>query len=138
MSVKRPFVDFYRDLEISPVHQDLSDPAKHYARRAALYRHLGIPPLYVRGGHVIEFGPGSGYNALYTASLSPDRYVLVEHNPKGISEMQELFERFELRCTRIVESLAEDFKTDDRFALVIAEGMLPYAVGPIELVKKIA
>ena len=138
MTVKRPFVDFYRELAISPVHQDLSDPRKHVARRAALYRHLRIPPLYVRGARVIEFGPGSGYNALYTASLKPKRYVLVEHNPRGVADMRELFERFSVENAEIVESLAEDFHGDERFALVIAEGMLPYAVGPIDLVKKIA
>ena len=138
MTVKRPFVDFYRELEISPVHQDVSDPEKHLARRAALYRQLGIPPLYVRERSVIEFGPGSGYNALYTASLRPKRYVLVEHNPRGIADMRELFARFSLERMEIVSSLAEDFQTDDRFALVIAEGMLPYAVGPIGLVQKIA
>lgn len=137
MTVKRPFVDFYRELEISPVRQDVSDPQKHLARRAALYRHLGIPPHYVRGARVLEFGPGSGYNALYTASLGPSRYVLVEQNPKGVADMRELFGRFSVRGTEIVESLAEDFESDERFALVIAEGMLPYAVGPIELVKKI-
>jgi SAM-dependent methyltransferase len=138
MTVKRPFVDFYRELEISPVRQDLSDPQKHFARRAALYRHLGIPPHYVRGARVLEFGPGSGHNALYTASLGPARYVLVEQNPKGVGDMCELFFRFDVRNTEIVESLAEDFESDERFALVIAEGMLPYAVGPVELVKKIA
>lgn len=138
MNARRPFVDFYRELAISPVHQDLSDPAKHRARRAALYRHLGIPPLYVRDARVIEFGPGSGHNALYTASLGPRRYVLVEHNPKGIADMRELFGRFEIDCAEIVESLAEDFRSDERFALVIAEGMLPYAFGPGELARKIS
>lgn len=138
MSARRPFVDFYRELEISPVHQDLSDPAKHRARRAALYRHLGIPPLYVRGARVIEFGPGSGHNALYTASLGPRRYVLVEHNPKGIADMRELFQRFDVDCAQIVESLAEDYRSDERFALVIAEGMLPYGFGPGELARKIS
>mgnify|MGYP006176012067 CR=1 FL=1 len=47
-------------------------------RRDSLYRVLGLPPSFVRGRSVIEFGPGSGHNALFTASLAPARYVLVD------------------------------------------------------------
>ena len=40
----RPYVDFYRQEEISPVAQDISDLDRHFQRRQALYRHLGISP----------------------------------------------------------------------------------------------
>ena len=102
-------VDFYRRYGISPVHQDISDLPRHFARRAALYRHLGILPAFVRGRSVIEVGPGSGFNSLYTASLGPSRYVLVEGNPRGVRDMTTLFGQFGSLCEtiEIVPSLIE-------------------------------
>ena len=75
------FVSFYAENRISPVAQDLSDLRRHFQRRESLFRSLGILPLLVQGASVIEFGPGSGHNALYTASLKPATYTLVEGNP---------------------------------------------------------
>jgi len=83
---ERPFIDFYRRHGISPVSQNISNLKKHLERRKALYRHLGIPPTLVKDRTVIEFGPGNGHNAIYTTSLNPSRYVLVDGNPTGLKK----------------------------------------------------
>ena len=85
MTVFRPFLDYYGANAISPVNQDLSDLALHLERRESLYLALGIVPAFVAGRSVIEFGPGSGHNAIYTSSLRPRRYVLVDANAVGLA-----------------------------------------------------
>jgi SAM-dependent methyltransferase len=137
---KRPYVDFYRDEEISPAAQDISDIDLHFGRREALYRHLGIPPGLVRGKSVIEFGIGSGHNALFTSSLGPSRYVLVDANPTGIEQARTLLESYDFGLLRheIVESLAEDFETDERFDIVICEGIIPWQRDPAAMLRTIA
>ena len=80
------FVDFYTKHDISPVQQDISSLEKHFQRRESLYKILGIIPVFLKGKKIIEFGPGSGHNAIYTATLNPGQYVLVDGNKRGIQE----------------------------------------------------
>lgn len=138
MTVKRAFVDYYSERNISPVKQDISDRERHFGRRASLYRFLGIPPLYVEGASVLEFGPGTGDNALYTASLVPARYVLVDGNPRGVEETRAVMAATGLPDTAVVHSYVEDFATDERFDLVLAEGLIPFQNDPIGFARHIA
>src|SRR5690349_10665810 len=85
-----PYLSFYGRHKISPVRQDISDMNRHFQRRQYLYRYLGLPPLAISGKSVAEFGPGSGYNALYTTYLAPKRYLLVEGNPTGMAQCKKL------------------------------------------------
>jgi SAM-dependent methyltransferase len=117
---------FYQQHHISPVHQKIRDLPAHFARRAGLYRALGLPPIAVRGRTVLEIGPGSGENALYTASLNPARYVLLEPNPAGAEALRERWplsrsgdERYEILAQRI-----EDYDDAQEFDLVLCEGLL--------------
>jgi SAM-dependent methyltransferase len=136
----RPFVDYYGARNISPVAQDISDVGRHFERRASLYRSLGIPPLYVRGRSVIEFGPGSGYNALYTAYLDPSRYLMVDANPRGVNETRALLAaRYPGAANHeLVHSLIEEFDSGERFDLVLAEGLIPFQMNPAAFAEQIA
>jgi SAM-dependent methyltransferase len=135
-------IGFYRRHGISPVHQDISDLPRHFARRAALYRQLGILPAFVRGRSVVEVGPGSGFNSLYTASLEPSRYVLVEGNPRGVRDMTALFGQYGSLCrdVEIVPLLIEAYEPDQQFDFVLCEGMLPLssASDPAALLASVA
>src|SRR5690606_26053965 len=120
-------IDFYAGNGISPVAQDISDLSRHFRRRDSLYRFLGLPPAFLRGRSVLEFGPGSGHNALFTASLSPARYLLVDGNPKGLADTRRLLAEHRLaEPCEVVPSLFEDFATNERFDLVLAEGLLSF------------
>src|SRR5687768_7560883 len=100
---------FYTAHGISPVRQDISDWERHRQRRSALYRQLGILPAYLKVRSVLEVGPGSGHNALYTASLGPSRFVLVEGNSTGIGDIRALFaEHPDIAVPEIVGSRIED------------------------------
>ena len=136
----RPFVDFYGQHRISPVTQDISDLKSHFERRESLYRHVGIVPGLINGKSVIEFGPGSGYNSIYTSSLKPSRYVLVDGNPTGLESTRELLEEYAHGETQhdVVESLVEDFDTEERFDVVFCEGVIPLQLNPKAFLRHVA
>jgi SAM-dependent methyltransferase len=112
----------------------------HFQRRDALYRFLGLPPALISGRRVIEFGPGSGHNALFTASLEPARYLLVDGNPRGVAETRaNLRHRFgDDPRIAVIESTFEAFASDERFDLVLAEGFLPHVRDPVALLRHLA
>lgn len=135
-------VEFYRQHGISPVRQDISNLEAHFTRRAGLYRHLGLLPGFLRGRTAIEIGPGSGFNSLFTATLEPSRYVLLEGNPRGVADIEKLFGQFDGLRSRIeiVSKLVQDYQTDERFDFVICEGMLALAgvPDPVKLLRSVA
>ena len=119
-------LEFYQRHRISPVRQDIQDLRAHFARRAALYRHLGILPGFLRGRTVLEVGPGSGFNSLYTASLEPSRYVMVEPNLRGVDDIRQLFADHPGLAdrTEVVRERADDARARLPFDFVFCEGML--------------
>lgn len=123
----RPYLDYYGAREIIPARQDLSDKARHFRRREALYRHLGLVPAWLSGKNIIEFGPGPGDNAVYTASLAPQSYVFVDGNPKSIEEIHAKIAEGLIRVPSVecVHSDLIDYHDDRRFDLVLCEGIIP-------------
>lgn len=135
-----PFVDFYKRHNISPVRQDIVDIEKHFQRRESLYRTLSIVPAFLKGKNVIEFGPGGGYNAIYTAHLNPDQYILVDGDKLGIEECHENFEKLNINLNNIsfVHSLFQDFTSKQKFDLVLAENCIPHQSQPVGLLQQLA
>jgi SAM-dependent methyltransferase len=135
-------LEFYQRHRISPVRQDIRDLQAHFARRAGLYRQLGILPGFLRGRTVLEIGPGSGFNSLYTASLEPSRYVMVEANPSGVDDIRRLFSSYPALAERIevVSGRADDYESPMPFDFVFCEGMLALAgvPDPAQLLKAVA
>jgi SAM-dependent methyltransferase len=136
----RPFVDFYGQHRISPVGQDISDLKRHFDRRGALYRHVGLAPALLRGKSVVEFGPGSGYNSIFTASLQPRRYVLVDGNPAGLEKTRDLLRPHggAQSDIHVVESYIEEFDTVERFDVVFCEGVIPLQLNPKAFLRHVA
>ncbi len=62
--MKNDFIKYYGEKNISPVKQDISNLQLHCRRREKLYRQLGIPFIFFKNKHILEIGPGSGYNTL--------------------------------------------------------------------------
>ncbi len=138
MQDKVAFVGFYESNHISPVSQDIVDLNKHFQRRESLFRSLGLLPAFIAGKSVLEFGPGSGHNALYMASLKPGRYELVDGNPKGVQETRERLAAYSDSQVEVHQSLFEEFQTDAQFDLVWAEGCLPHQSEPLPLLDHIS
>jgi SAM-dependent methyltransferase len=140
--VQTSLVDFYRRHGISPVRQDISNLQAHFTRRSGLYRHLGLLPSFLRGRSVLEIGPGSGFNSVFTATLEPSRYVLLEGNPAGVADIERLFSEFPVLRERIeiASALVEDYNSGERFDFVLCEGMLALAgvADPAALLRTVA
>ena len=119
-------LEYYVREGISPVHQDISDLKKHFQTRESLYRLLGLIPSFFKGKDIIEIGPGSGHNSIYTASLLPKSYVLVEPNPIGVKDIRKIFKNFTSKHTKpnIVLKSLEDYKNNKLYDLAICEGWL--------------
>jgi hypothetical protein len=133
--VSRPFVDFYRENAISPVGQDIADLRRHFERRDSLYRTMGIPSLLLRDRDVLEFGPGSGHNALHTATLGLRSYTLVDGNAVGLAEARRLFAAHEpesnVRFVDIVLGRASEPAPERSRRVVAPLGALREHVAPI-------
>ncbi|MDO8607002.1 MAG: methyltransferase domain-containing protein [Phaeospirillum sp.] len=132
-------LDFYMKYGISPVRQDISDLDRHFQRRGALYRHLGILPQHIAGRRVCEVGPGSGYNSVFTASLQPSYYELVEGNPTGIDNIRELFRSYPQWTAdiAITASRIEAFPPKP-FDFVFCEGLLSGVPNPEAVLNVLA
>lgn len=138
MSEFQPYIDFYGEHSISPVSQDIYDEnlIKHFQRRDALYRHLGIVPSLLKGKAVLEFGPGSGHNALFTNKQKPGRYVLVDANKTGLeASKKNLAEVTGIENVEFVYSLIEEYQTDERFDLVLCEALIAFQIDPVSFVQ---
>ena len=134
------FIEFYGKHSISPVRQNISDLPRHFERRNNLFRQLGVLSPHLSGKRILEVGPGSGHNAIHIASLKPSVYDLVEGNPQGVVQTKSLFistfGSTDSIC--IHETLIEDFKSDQKYDLVICEGMLSGSKFPDALLQKIS
>lgn len=136
--MKTSFVDFYTENSISPVSQDISDLKKHFQRRDSLLRSLGIPNVLVRNAEVLEFGPGSGHNSTYIASLKPSKFHLVDGNLRGINDTKNLLSKYKVDDLDIIHSLFLEYKTNLVYDIVWAEGCIPQQIDPICIVKHLS
>ena len=130
--------DFYSKHNISPVSQDIGILDKHYQRRESLYLSFGLAPSFMRGRTILEFGPGSGHNALYTASLSPQKYKLVDGNFRGVQETRDRLASFTDLQITVHHTHFDMFTTDSKFDTVWAEGCLPHQSRPLPLLIHVA
>ncbi len=135
----RPFIDFYTQLNVIPTNQDIGDLQAHFQRRGALYRQLGIPPLLLKGRSILEFGPGSGHNALFTASLLPGRYVLVDGNPSSVESTRRILKNAaEHVPIEIVHTDILTFQSEEKFDAVFCEGLIPTQLDPGNFLRHVA
>ncbi len=123
-----PMLSFYKAHKVSPVRQELGDLKKHFERRAGLYFTLGLLPPLITGRSVLEIGPGSGQNALYTASLKPRRYVLLEGNDTGVQQIAALREQYPYfnEAVHLKHQSLEQFlaSNTEQFDVVLIEAVL--------------
>ena len=126
MKIEKAYLDFYGQHGIIPVRQDTSNLPLHMARRSSLYRLLGLQPFAFKNRRVLEFGPGTGDNAMYVASCLPDSYILVDGNPASIQAIADKFERGLLPRNRVECHQSEilDYAPGTHFDVVLCEGVL--------------
>ena len=134
------FLDYYGKHNIAPVSQDISNLEKHFERRNALYRHCGIPSSFIEGRSVLEVGPGAGHNAIFTNAMKPQKYLLVDGNPKSIQETTRLLNSYfsDLSNCKIIKCSFDNFISDEHFDIVLCEGVIPGQNDPIGFLSKVS
>lgn len=132
------FLEYYGEHSISPVRQDITDIALHYERRKKVYRQCGIPLLAFRNAELLEIGAG-GYNTLAFFHWNVKHVDIVEANPQGIADMQELFAKNNIVENQytIYQDKIENYITNKKYDIVIAEGFLPYIYNQREVINKL-
>ena len=136
----RAFLDFYDERNIIPVRQDIRDLDVHFRRRTGLYRQLGLVPSWIHGKDVIEFGPGTGDNAVFTASLRPRAYVLVDANPSSLDAIGERIAQGFIKgaLVEVVESDILAYPRSIEYDLVLCEGVIPSQTDPRAFARHVA
>jgi SAM-dependent methyltransferase len=137
--MRKPFLDTYQDCETVPTRQDISNLEAHFRRRSALCRTLGLIPSHLEGKHLIEFGPGSGENSIYLASLKPGKYTLVDGTLSSIKSVTAFKTKYYPNIpVEIVESNFFDYHSDEKYDAVFCEGAIPTQLEPERLLSHIA
>ncbi len=139
-SVAKPFLDFYTTHNIIPTHQDISDIESHVFRRNYLYRTLGLPPSLLKNKRALEFGPGTGDNAIATSMYGLDTYDFVDGNPSSVRELRRKLDLglIKANTTKVAETNVYDYRDQVKYDLVIAEGIIPGQDRPKEFLNHIA
>ena len=121
----QPYISYYKKHKISPITKTIQNKEEFFMQRCFLYRTLGIPQS-LKGFDIIEFGPGNGVNAVFTNSLRPKKYVLVDGNPVGIKNLRKNLElhNTDLSHVEIHECLFQDFDHQPIYDLAICENAL--------------
>lgn len=133
-----PFLDYYTRLGFVPTRQTGSATAL-FRRREELYLRLGLPPALFRGADILEFGPGSGENSSFTASLDPRSYHVVDALEAALDATREQLKRVGLDDdVTFTQATIEDFASPSNYDIVLCEGLLPFQTDPSSLLVKVA
>lgn len=129
-------LEYYIKNNLEPGHQNIEDIHVHYARRKKLYRQCGIPEIAFRNAEMLEVGPGGGYNALAFLHWNCKHIDLVEGNPLAVKDIQSLFKEQKIAKNKydVFESTIEKYKTEKKYDIVIAEGILPFIYNQEEVI----
>jgi len=132
-------LNFYKENDISPVNQDITNLKIHFERRNSLYRLLGLPPMLIKDKNILEVGPGSGHNSIVVASHKPRKYTLLEPNKTGVANINKLFQNLDFEHTppHININKLEDYVPKELFDIVITEGWLGISDHERSMMKKV-
>ncbi len=135
--------EYYKDKDFKPTFTGFTTDAQldryEIGRRAVFRDLLHLPPSVFEGARVCEFGPDTGENALVFARWGA-QMTLVEPHAAAWDEIRAHFKRYGLtdKLEAIVGETIEDFQSEKKFDVIVAEGFI-YTVQPSELwLKKFA
>lgn len=122
-------LDFYLNNQITTEHIDFEHWNEYIIKRKNLYRQLGIPMLAIRGSRILEIGPGVGHNSIPLVIEGAKHIDLVEPNPIAIKELENNFKSMGItdELYNIHPVTLEEYSTDEKYDIVIAEGYVQSA-----------
>lgn len=135
--------DYYGRIGLNPVGHDISRE-KHLRlherkRRNLLEHHLKLPFQTWKGARVIEFGPGSGENAVVLARHGA-RMTFVEPLDYLIAELKGKFTALGVpdAIETVHHEVLEKFETSERYDFVFAEGFVHFLDDPVKGVRRLS
>jgi len=125
-AIEKSFLTAYEKYKVVPTRQEISDLNSHFRRRRALYQTLGLVPNHLKGKRILEFGPGSGENSIYIASLRPRLYSLVDGTESSIDSLRAIrhIHYPELKVDLIYSDFLK-FNSKKKYDAVFCEGAIP-------------
>lgn len=136
----KPFLDYYNKNNCVPVEQDISDLRKHYSRREALYRSLGIPSSALKDKDVLELGPGCGHNSIFTNLWGPQNFTFLDGSELAIAKTRNMINKHYTsseNCHFHTQDL-DSFESSQLFDFVFCEGVIPGQLEPKKFAKKLS
>ena len=139
---------YYNEFNIVPVHQGA--PTDNFGnfkfQRERLYQNLGVSMNMLQGKDILEFGPGTGDNALVLLQYNPNLLHLVDGNRASMDSIEEKFQNSRNQIFKNVNcyfSDARDFLISSQkpfigYDLVICEGMINGNDDPTNLLRHIS
>ena len=129
MSTQKSFIDFYNENQLIPVKQDLRSKAEHFSKRDFLYSSVGLSRLALKNASILEFGPGTGQNAINWLNYNPSDITLVDGADAAIEEINNNFSKVEVPENvnfSVIKSEFTTFKSNQKFDIIWAEGCIPH------------
>lgn len=123
--------DYYKSIGLNPVAHDISQEDRmrlhERKRQNLLEHHLKLPLFGWRGARVLEFGPGSGENAVALARLGAN-FTFVEPLDYLSDRLKATFAEFGVsdRIETVHRGVLENFRSERRFDVVFAEGFVHF------------
>lgn len=141
MKPSSPLSDYYNSIQLSPVEHDIGNTMSfllHEKKRKNLLGfYLKLPMTFWGNLNVLEFGPGSGENATVAAKYGA-KFTFVEPLPYLIDKLQGKFKQLGLQDSieTIHNNTLENFETNERYPLVMAEGFVQFLDAPGASIRK--
>ena len=132
-----PYIKYYRRIKSIPT-LNLNDIRLKdlYRQRFNFYFKLGITENDFKNKSVLEFGPGTGYNAHYLIEQCKVKKIsLVDHNPASVKALKKHLKKF--KNAIILNEDANEFKTNQKFDFTIIENALSGFKNPKKIFNKL-
>lgn len=120
--------------------KQILDKDIYFNTRRYLYRSLGVRKESIEDKDILEIGPGHGYNAIVNAEYNPGLYEMVEINTESCKNIDMLFSNFKNKriSYKINNCSIDDFRSEQKYDIVICESMLAFLKNKEILLKTIS
>ena len=135
---KKIFIDYYKKNKIIPT-VNLSDTSlkKIFQQRNNFYNSVHIDINSFKNKKVLEFCPGTGYNAFFLLKNKVKKIKLVDNNPSSINQIKKNLSYYKKRVNLINKDIYEVKIKDQKFDFIIIENALCALEFPEKILKKL-
>ncbi len=132
------FIDYYKKNKIIPT-VNLGDAPirKIIQQRFNFYNSINIDLNSLRNKSILEFCPGTGYNAFFLLKNKIKRIMLVDNNPSSINQIRKNLSKYKKKIDLIDKDIYEIDIKKKKFDYIIIENTLCTLNSPEKILKKL-